>query len=71
MPQVMRPKKGCASCHCIQCVSNEKPFEKLLGRTNVPTNSFLSLSLSVLFHNLFTRLVLITRESYDFVRSYN
>lgn len=52
-------------CHCIHAYS-ERPFEKLLGRTNECQRILSSLSLSLLFHNLFTRLVLITRESYDF-----
>ena len=67
MPQVMRPKKGFASGVIVSTRTVKDPSKNYsVGRTSANEFFLLSLSLSLLFHNLFTRLVLITRESYDF-----
>lgn len=63
MPQVMRPKRVRLVYPRVQW----KALRKII-RSDEHANEFflLSLPLSLLFYNLFTRLVLITRKSYDF-----
>lgn len=60
MPQVMRPKRVRLVYPRVQW----KALRKII-RSDEHANEFF-LPLSLLFYNLFTRLVLITRESYDF-----
>lgn len=51
LPQVMRPKKGCASCHCIQCVQ-WKTLRKIT-RSDERANEFFSPSFSFCFVSQF------------------